>query len=481
MPTQAYLLFDERMALHRPIPDPEDPDYYPFENPDRIFKVYGRLLDLERRLARDVSDDVLQNELVPRFVEFPCKPVERETVELVHSREHYDWLFHTAFMSDGRLRQLTDPDDLYICQSTFLASSLACGGVVECVNKVTSEDTTLDNNSSERKITRAIALVRPPGHHAEENEAMGFCFFNNIAVAAKHAISTGRAKRVFILDWDIHHGNGIQNLTYDDPNIFYLSIHRTSFMADGGPNKKYKEEWFYPGTGRPTEVGEGSGTGANLNLVWTRSGMGNEEYATAFGELVLPVLSSFQPDLILVACGLDAAKGDLLGDCGLSPDMYYIMTKSLLDQAGADIPLVAVLEGGYNINVSAECMENVALAILDEPCHNGKYYDLSRYWKTTGTLSSSAGGNDSDASHGSLSARKQRRKKRQSKASKRKTETATNCIRESALALEEAERANADKLYPIVPGTPSYHCVHGTGPMKKRKQEDDLPFEYLVI
>jgi acetoin utilization deacetylase AcuC-like enzyme len=295
-------------------------------------------------------------------------------------------------------------------------------------------------------------------------------------VAAKHAITTGRAKRVFILDWDIHHGNGIQDLTYDDPNIFYLSIHRTSFEQDGGNDKKYKEEWFYPGTGRPTEVGEGHGAGANLNLVWTHSGMGNEEYATAFAELVLPVLSSFQPDLILVACGLDAAKGDLLGDCGLSPDMYYIMTKSLLDQAGADIPMVVVLEGGYNISVSAECMENVALALLDEPCRNDQYYDLSRYWKA-GAATGTNIRNDSDASNTHT-----KKKKKTSKASKRKSEAAFNCIRQTTLALEGAERANVNKLYPIVPGTLSYHHVNCTGPIKKRRQqEDDVPFEYLVV
>ena len=171
MPTQVYLLFDARMALHRPIYDPENPDYQAFENPDRIFKVYGRLLDVERRLAQTLPEDDLRDKLKPRFVEFPCKPVARETVELVHTREHYNWLFHTAFMSDGSLRKLTNPDDLYVCQSTFLASSLACGGVVDCVNRVTGDDN-LDE-SGEKKITRAIALVRPPGHHAEADEAMG--------------------------------------------------------------------------------------------------------------------------------------------------------------------------------------------------------------------------------------------------------------------------------------------------------------------
>ena len=171
MPTQAYLLFDERMALHRPIYDPENPSYFPFERPDRIFKTYGRLLDVEKRLVQKVQNIDSVHKHMPRFVEFRCKPVDRETVELVHSREHYDWLFHSAFMPEAHLRRLTNPDDLYMCQSTFLASSLACGGVVECVNKVTANEGSEADGSP--KIKRAIALVRPPGHHAEKNEAMG--------------------------------------------------------------------------------------------------------------------------------------------------------------------------------------------------------------------------------------------------------------------------------------------------------------------
>lgn len=165
---------------------------------------------------------------------------------------------------------------------------------------------------------------------------------------------------MFILDWDIHHGNGIQDLTYDDPNIFYLSIHRGSFLQNG-------KNWFYPGTGRHTEVGTGAGTGSNLNIVWTSGGMGNVEYAAAFSEVVLPLVCNFRPDLIIIACGLDAAKGDLLGDCGLSTDMYYTMTRSLLNAAGRNTPFVVALEGGYNVDVNAACMEAVALALLNKP------------------------------------------------------------------------------------------------------------------
>lgn len=173
-------------------------------------------------------------------------------------------------------------------------------------------------------------------------------------------------------------------------NIFYLSIHRGSFGEDATEN-----DYFYPGTGRPNETGEGLGAGSNLNIAWPRGGMGNTEYAAAFTEVVLPVLSAFNPDLILIACGLDAAKGDLLGDCGLSPDMYYIMIKSLLETAGVDIPMVAALEGGYTLEVIEKCMEAVALAMFDEPWEeevrrdsDGRVItssssikcDLSRYW-----------------------------------------------------------------------------------------------------
>lgn len=199
----------------------------------------------------------------------------------------------------------------------------------------------------------------------------GFCYFNNIAVAAKHALSTNRAKRVFILDWDIHHGNGIQDITYDDPNIFYLSIHRASF------GRNTNKHWFYPGTGRHTDVGTGPGTGSNLNIVWPNGGMGNVEYAAAFSEVVLPLVCTFQPDLIIIGCGFDAAKGDLLGDCGLSTDMYYTMTRSLLKAAGCTIPFVVALEGGYNLDVCAACMEAVALALLNKPLNAvaPKHYD----------------------------------------------------------------------------------------------------------
>lgn len=347
----------------------EDPPHE--ENPNRILAIHKRLLGLEDKLLADIypwsyahgatatarttmpttavgggvsegeqedgtcagGESVLHT--IRRFIILPCTPADRKTIELVHSPKHYEFMQRTATLSEQELLDLAVPGDLYFNNYTFLAATLAAGGVVRCVDATTDRTT---------GTTRAIALVRPPGHHAggkgRDSEAQGFCYFNNCAIAAKHSIHTHRANRVFILDIDIHHGNGIQDLTYDDPDIFYLSIHRG----------------FYPWTGRHDETGEGGAVGTNLNIVWGQGGMGNTEYAEAFYNAVLPAITSFSPDLIIVACGLDAAKGDLLGDCGLSPAMYYAMINSVLATAGQKIPIVIALEGGYNLSINADCV-----------------------------------------------------------------------------------------------------------------------------
>eukprot|EP00538_Stauroneis_constricta_P012600 CAMPEP_0119546890 /NCGR_PEP_ID=MMETSP1352-20130426/1129_1 /TAXON_ID=265584 /ORGANISM="Stauroneis constricta, Strain CCMP1120" /LENGTH=1185 /DNA_ID=CAMNT_0007591643 /DNA_START=262 /DNA_END=3822 /DNA_ORIENTATION=- len=416
---QVYLAFDERMGLHRPPVTTDDPKHpgFVYERPARIFAIQARLHSLEHRLVKAEFEklkglDEDGNEVPPssycvpcclqangspfqRLLPVPCKEATQETVCLAHSVDYYRRMSELPNISDRDLKRLNAlDDDLYYCRDTFLAASLAVGGCVACVDAVTAPNT---------KTNCGIAVVRPPGHHAEKSHSMGFCFFNNVAIAAKHAIATGRANRVFILDWDIHHGNGIQNLTYDDPDIFYLSIHRGPGgigceEADGGGTKDKKKKkkprhrvedpqsYFYPGTGRFDETGSNEGVGSNLNISWGRQGMGNVEYAAAFAEVVLPVMQDFSPDLILVACGLDAAAGDLLGDCGLTPEMYYIMTSSLMQTTGHTVPIVAILEGGYQLDVISDCMEAVALAFMDEPWEGNKITEpdversLSRYW-----------------------------------------------------------------------------------------------------
>jgi len=181
----------------------------------------------------------------------------------------------------------------------------------------------------------------------------------------------------------VHHGNGTQDLTIDDPNISYISLHRAAF---GVPNS-----YFYPMTGRPNEVGMGSAAGTNLNIAFCAARMGNIEYAAAMSELVLPFLSEYQPDLVLISCGLDAAKGDLLGDCELMPCFYHDMTKSILATAGLDIPIVVALEGGYNVAVISLCMEAVAMAILNEDYNED--YD-NKYTKEETNLKKEYSNND---------------------------------------------------------------------------------------
>ena len=343
-------------------------------------------------------------------------------VTLLHPGEYYDKLRATSKLDESTLHQMTlatlSGEDVYYHSDTFLAATLACGGVVECVDAVLGGSgigksgvcgTTIDNdqqeeeegNESPRDVTsfdpassivtasstgsnngsggngngsadgahhlkgantsRAFAVVRPPGHHACQSRSMGFCFLNSVAVAAKHALirHPDKCRRVLILDWDVHHGNGTQDLTYDDPNILYVSLHR---IAKQGSNT-----YFFPGTGRPEEVGHGPAEGSNLNVAWDVKKVGNVEYAAAFSELILPLVSAFDPSLVMISSGFDAAQGDLIGDCLLSPEMYYRMTRSLLATAGVDVPTVVALEGGYNLDVISNCAEAVALALLDEP------------------------------------------------------------------------------------------------------------------
>jgi histone deacetylase 6 len=186
------------------------------------------------------------------------------------------------------------------------------------------------------EIANGLALVRPPGHHAEADRAMGFCLFNNVAVAARAAQEQGAAAKVLIVDWDLHHGNGTQHSFWDDPSILYFSTH---------------EFPFYPGTGAVEEVGGGSGRGFTVNVPWP-GGMGDAEYTAAFDDVLMPIARAFEPDLVLVSAGFDAADGDPLGSMRVSPRGYAAMTSRLLGLAGGRV--VLALEGGYNLDAISD-------------------------------------------------------------------------------------------------------------------------------
>ncbi len=243
------------------------------------------------------------------------------------------------------------------------------------------------------ELRNGYALIRPPGHHAEREEAMGFCYFNAVAIAAKQlllmppannpkdspapssSILGGAApagnpvKRILILDWAIHHGNGTQKEFYDDPRVLYLSMHR----HDHGN--------FYPGTGGPVECGSGSGLGFNINVAWAGGldpPMGDAEYLAAFRGVVMPVARAFDPDIVLVSCGFDAAAGHPhpIGGYTVSTACFAYMTLQLRQLARGKV--VLALEGGFNLDVLAEASEQCVRALLGLPIEKIEETELAR-------------------------------------------------------------------------------------------------------
>jgi histone deacetylase 6 len=197
-------------------------------------------------------------------------------------------------------------------------------------------------------VKNAIAVIRPPGHHAECDRSMGFCHFDNVAIATQVARQAGAGiEKVLIVDWDVHHGNGIQQAFYDDPNVLYISIH---VHEDG--------KFYPPGPyGDHLHCGTGAGLGKTVNIPWPTKGMGDADYLFAFQQLVMPIASDFDPDLVMVASGFDAADGDQLGGCFVTPECYARMTHMLMSLAAGKI--VVCLEGGYNL----ESISMSALAV----------------------------------------------------------------------------------------------------------------------
>ncbi|BGP49310.1 Histone deacetylase hda1 [Rhodotorula kratochvilovae] len=323
--------FSARMTLHAPLPRTvNENDPHP-EQPARITGIYNKLLN---------------NGLVAKMVRVPVREVLREEVMLVHSEGHWDRVRATGFQTIEYLetcKEFFERLSLYVNPDSAFCARLSCGGVIEMARAV-----------AEGQIRNGFAIVRPPGHHAEPEEAMGFCFFNNVAVAAKWlrtVYGSGTQKdvngrdikmnRILILDWDVHHGNGTQRAFEDDSDILYVSLHR---HGNG----------FYPGGdyGALESVGSGSGRGFSVNIPFLNEGMGDADYLYAFQRIVMPIAYEFAPDLVIVSAGFDAAKGDELGKMLVSPDGYAHMTHMLSSLAGGKV-LVA-LEGGYNVNAIAE-------------------------------------------------------------------------------------------------------------------------------
>jgi acetoin utilization deacetylase AcuC-like enzyme len=247
------------------------------------------------------------------------KPADKEHILLVHWERLYDEVLATR----GKERTYLDSDTV-ASEATADVAHLAVGSVLTGIDRV-----------MEGKVENAFAFPRPPGHHAKPDKAMGFCFFNNIAVGAMYALKRYQVRRILILDFDVHHGNGTQKAFYTSPEVLYVSTHQSP---------------HYPGTGGLSETGKDEGEGFTLNVPMP-AGMGDGEYLRIFREVLVPVGLEYRPDLVLVSAGFDAHRADPLGGMALSSAGYAGMAAEILRLAreACGGKVVFALEGGYNL------------------------------------------------------------------------------------------------------------------------------------
>jgi acetoin utilization deacetylase AcuC-like enzyme len=263
------------------------------------------------------------------------RAASREQLARVHDDDYVALIAGT----EGRAVKLDA--DTYTSPCSHEVALLAAGAAVDAVERVM--------NGAHRA---AVALVRPPGHHAERNRAMGFCLYNNVAVGAAHARAQGAAK-VAIVDYDVHHGNGTQHIFEADPHVLYVSTHQYP---------------FYPGTGAADEVGHGAGAGFTVNLP-LEAGAVAEDFRTVFTDVVSPVLRQFEPDLLMISAGFDAHEDDPLGGLRLTTDVFAAMTSELRAVAEECCRgrIVVVTEGGYDLRALAASLDTVIETLNGPP------------------------------------------------------------------------------------------------------------------
>jgi acetoin utilization deacetylase AcuC-like enzyme len=290
----------------------------------------------ERLIAIEAALDA--SGLRPQLLQLPPRLATEEQLSAVHHPSIVAYIRRAAERGGGWIDQ-----DTYTTAGSWTAALAAAGGAVELVEAVMAG-----------KATRAFALVRPPGHHATALQPMGFCLFNNIAVAARYALSVLGVRRIAIVDFDVHHGNGTQDIFYEDPEVLFCSSHASP---------------LYPGTGAVGEIGEGAGRGTTLNAPLPY-GAGDAGFRQLYGEIILPVVRRFRPELLLVSAGYDAHWADPLGPLALSTDGYAWLTQHLADLADeiCDGRVVFVLEGGYNLDaLGASVVASLATLLGREP------------------------------------------------------------------------------------------------------------------
>ena len=264
--------------------------------------------------------------ILDRLLRMESRPAPIEAITAVHTPRYVEQLEKMAAQGGGWVDA-----DTYVVGATWQASLLAAGGLLEVVDAVLT-----------RRADNGFALVRPPGHHARPHTGMGFCLFGNVAIAARHAQSAYGLERVLIVDFDVHHGNGTQEMFWDDPSVLVFNTHQFP---------------FYPGSGALDETGAGVGEGYTVNIPLP-PGVGDAGYLTAFRQVLAPIARRFQPELILLSAGYDAHWMDPLAEERLSVTGYAALVEELMGLADelCEGKLVATLEGGYNLDVLPHCV-----------------------------------------------------------------------------------------------------------------------------
>ena len=261
-------------------------------------------------------------------------PATAEQVSRVHPESYIKVIRQSSELGGGQIEA-----DTIVSALSYDAAMHAAGAVCYCVEEVVAG-----------RHPNALSLVRPPGHHARPVNAMGFCLFNHIAVAAKHATEALGVDRVLVIDWDVHHGNGTQEMFYESENIGFFSVHRSP---------------FYPGTGKESETGRGAGLGSTLN-VELDFGVTRSDYMHAFERGLEEIAARIKPDLIMISAGFDAHRSDPIGSLGLEVEDFAELTSLAQKCADAycDGRIVSMLEGGYNPMMLAQCVESHLVELM---------------------------------------------------------------------------------------------------------------------
>ena len=265
--------------------------------------------------------------LLDQVTQIPVTAVDDVDVLRVHSAEHIESVRAFANAGGGRIET-----DTVMSPESAAVAWLACGAAVDAVTRVVAGE---DKS--------AFCLVRPPGHHALPDSPMGFCLIGNAAVAARTALLRLGLNRVLIVDWDVHHGNGTQDVFYEDGQVGFFSAHRFP---------------FYPGTGRKSETGRGAGLGMTFNLP-LKFGIRSKEYLSAFEYMLTDAADHLRPELVIISAGFDAHADDPVGSLGLETEDFEPLTKLVqqVAETHANGRLVSLLEGGYNVDRLADCVE----------------------------------------------------------------------------------------------------------------------------